>query len=53
MRGVSQAMERGGGGDSYQAEARVEGLCEDGVRGVQDELGKEDLVLALVDLRLR
>jgi hypothetical protein len=41
---------RGEGLGAYEAEARVEGLGEDGVRGVEDELREEDLVFAFVDL---
>jgi hypothetical protein len=37
---------------AYETEARVEGLCEDRVRGVQDQFGKEYFILALVYLWL-
>lgn len=35
---------------AYQTEAGVEGLLQDGVARVEDELGEEDLIASLVDL---
>jgi len=37
---------------AYETETRVEGLCEDGVRGVQDQFGEEYFILAFVYLCL-
>ena len=39
-----------GGGNTYEAQARVVGLGENRMLRLEDELGEEDLVLAFVDL---
>lgn len=48
MSGVVYA--RGCTGSTYYTQAGVVGLREDGVRGIEDELGEEDLVCAFIDL---
>lgn len=41
---------RQGSWGTYQSEARVEALSEDGVARFEDKLGEQDLVASLVDL---
>lgn len=38
--------------DAYKAQSRVERLCENRVRGIQDKLRKEDLIIAFVYLEV-
>ena len=40
-------------GKAHQTEPRVERLLENGMCRIQDQLGQEDLVAALVDLQMR
>jgi hypothetical protein len=42
---------RPGQRESYESEARVKGLLENRVRRVENQLGEQDLVAALVNLR--